>query len=166
MIASQRPAWRDFHVHFNGGEILREIHRSALVPYSAEDMFELVNDVESYPGFLPWCRSAEVEKISEDELKAGLEFAKSGLHRRFTTHNRLDRGRAIRMDLVNGPFRVLSGQWVFQPLGQGGSKVALDLRFEFASRLLEAVFAPVFGEVMNSLVDAFVERAHELHHAV
>lgn len=144
---------------------MREIHRSALIPYAAEEMFTLVNDVESYPDFLPWCREAHLQVIDEHTIEAGLEFARSGLHRRFTTRNHLERGRAIRMELVNGPFRELSGSWKFHPLGLGGSKVILDLRFEFASRLLEAVFAPVFAEVMNSLVDAFVERAHSLHGA-
>jgi ribosome-associated toxin RatA of RatAB toxin-antitoxin module len=147
---------------------MREIHRSALVPYPAEDMFELVNDVESYPKFLPWCRDSAVRELGEDEREASLEISRAGLHRRFTTHNRLEPVQAIRMDLVNGPFRVLEGSWSFRPLrdgdcGQAGSKVSLDLRFEFASRLLEAVFAPVFAEVMNSLVDAFVTRARELH---
>ncbi len=144
---------------------MREIHRSALIPYSAEEMFNLVNDVESYPDFLPWCRDAHVEVVDEQTVEAALEFARSGLHRRFTTRNHLENGRLIRMELVNGPFRELSGHWQFQALGLGGSKVILDLRFEFASRLLEAVFAPVFAEVMNSLVDAFVERAHSLHGA-
>jgi len=142
---------------------VREIHRSALVPYGADEMFGLVNDCESYPDFLPWCRDADVQVVSEEEQEVSLEFARSGLHRRFTTFNRLDPGRSIRMELVNGPFRELNGQWTFHPLGDQGSKVALDLRFQFASRLLEGVFAPVFAEVMASLVDAFVTRAHELH---
>lgn len=142
---------------------MREIHRSALVPYSATDMFALVNDVEAYPGFLPWCRDAEIRVNDDGTLDATLEFARSGLHRRFTTRNRPAPGRSIAMELVNGPFRVLEGDWTFRSLDEMGSKVALDLRFEFASRLLEAVFAPVFAEVMNSLVDAFVERARELH---
>jgi len=150
--------------HF-AGSLMRDIHRSALVPYSAEEMFNLVNDVESYPDFLPWCRDARVQMVDEQTVEAALEFARSGLHRRFTTRNHLENGRLIRMELVNGPFRELSGSWQFQALGLGGSKVILDLRFEFASRLLEAVFAPVFAEVMNSLVDAFVERAHSLHGA-
>ncbi len=142
---------------------MREIHRSALVPYTAEEMFGLVNDVVTYPNFLPWCRDAHVKTIDDTTLEAELEFARSGLHRRFTTRNHLEPGQSIRMELVRGPFRELSGCWRFQPLGPGGSKVVLDLRFQFASRLLEAVFAPVFAEVMGSLVDAFVERAHTLH---
>lgn len=142
---------------------MREIHRSALVPYAAEEMFGLVNDVESYPDFLPWCRSAEIRKLGEDEVEAGLEFSRGGLHRRFSTRNRIEPGRSIGMTLESGPFRVLEGAWTFQALGERGCKVVLDLRFEFASRLLEAVFAPVFAEMMNSLVDAFVARAHELH---
>ena len=144
---------------------MREIHRSALIPYPAEEMFRLVNDVESYPHFLPWCRDARIKTINDTTIEAELEFAKSGLHRRFATCNHLEPGKAIRMELVRGPFRELSGCWRFQQLGLGGSKVILDLRFQFASRLLEAVFAPIFSEVMNSLVDAFVERAHRLHDA-
>lgn len=144
---------------------MREIYRSALVPFSAEEMFELVNDVDSYPRFLPWCKDAGVRETGELEREASLEFSRAGLHRRFTTRNHLTPGHAIEMDLVNGPFRVLEGHWRFQPLGEAGSKVTLDLRFEFASRLLEAVFAPIFADLMNSLVDAFVTRARELHHA-
>jgi len=144
---------------------LREIHRSALVPYAADEMFGLVNDCEAYPDFLPWCRDADVRVVSAEAREVSLEFARSGLHRRFTTYNRLDPGRTIRMDLVDGPFRELAGRWTFHPLGDRGSKVILDLRFEFASRLLEGVFAPIFAEVMASLVDAFVTRAHELHGA-
>ncbi|MDN5865616.1 MAG: type II toxin-antitoxin system RatA family toxin [Gammaproteobacteria bacterium] len=144
---------------------MREIHRSALVSYTAEDMFELVNDVDSYPDFLPWCKDSSVKDLNAHEREASLEFSRAGLHRRFTTHNRLEPGHGIEMDLVNGPFRVLEGRWSFRPLGETGSKVILDLRFEFASRLLEAVFAPVFAEVMNSLVDAFVARARDLYHA-
>lgn len=144
---------------------MREIHRSALVPYAAEEMFGLVNDCESYPDFLPWCRDADVRVVSEEEQEVSLEFARSGLHRRFTTCNRLDPGREIRMELLDGPFRELEGRWTFHPLDERGSKVMLDLRFEFASRLLEGVFAPVFADVMASLVDAFVTRAHELHGA-
>lgn len=144
---------------------MRDIYRSALVPYTAENMFELVNDVDSYPEFLPWCKAASVKDINALEREASLEFSRAGLHRRFTTHNKLKHGHSIEMDLVDGPFRVLEGHWSFQPLGETGSKVVLDLRFEFASRLLEAVFAPVFAEVMNSLVDAFVTRAREQHHA-
>ncbi|MGH8161472.1 MAG: type II toxin-antitoxin system RatA family toxin, partial [Gammaproteobacteria bacterium] len=112
---------------------------------------------------LPWCRASSVRDLGENEREASLEFSRAGLHRRFTTRNTLDPGRAIEVELVNGPFRVLEGSWSFRPLGETGSKVTLDLRFEFASHLLEAVFAPVFAELMNSLVDAFVDRARELH---
>ena len=142
---------------------MREIHRSALVPYTATKMFRLVNDCASYPDFLPWCRAADVEVVSPTEQEVALEFARSGLHRRFTTYNRFEPGQSIRMELVDGPFRELTGQWLFHSLDHEGSKVILDLRFEFSSRLLEGVFAPIFAEVMASLVDAFVTRAGELY---
>lgn len=126
-------------------------------------MYALVSDVESYPAFLPWCRDAEIVERSAGEVVASLEIAKSGLHRRFTTRNRLWPGEKIEMNLEKGPFNTLGGDWRFIPLADEGSKVSLDLEFEFSSRLLDAVFAPVFAEIMSALVDAFVGRATRLY---
>lgn len=133
------------------------------MPYSSDELFQLVNDVDSYPRFLPWCRSAESNQISDEEVLASVEIYRVGLHRTFTTRNRLHPPSAIHMTLESGPFRHLEGDWTFRSLADSGCRVSLDLEFAFASRLLDAVFAPIFSEVMSSLIDAFVKEARRLH---
>lgn len=139
------------------------IKRSAVVPYSPEEMFGLVNDIESYPRFLPWCRSAKVLDRGEGWLRARVDMARGALHHAFTTHNTLDHGRSIRVELVDGPFRHLEGDWYFEPTGDGGCRVMLDLEFEFAGRLLSALVGPIFNQIASTLVDSFCRRARELH---
>lgn len=139
------------------------ISRSALVPYTPAQMFELVDDVESYPQFLPWCRDAKVLARDEDEVRAALDIAYGGLHKSFTTLNRLQHNKMIEIRLVSGPFKRLEGFWRFDGLGEDGSKVSLDLEFEFSGRLLSMTFGPVFGQIANSMLDAFVRRAESVH---
>jgi ribosome-associated toxin RatA of RatAB toxin-antitoxin module len=139
------------------------IQRSALVPYSARQMFDLINDVEAYPEFLPHCRSARVLEAREGSIKATIELAKGALHKSFTTLNRLDAPNRIEMQLVDGPFRRLHGSWRFTAEEGRGTRVALDLEFEFSSRLMALAIGPVFNHVANSLVDAFVRRARSIH---
>ncbi|TVP91882.1 MAG: type II toxin-antitoxin system RatA family toxin [Thioalkalivibrio sp.] len=139
------------------------IQRSAWVPYSAEQMFDLVNDVDAYPGFLPHCRSARVEESSGDQVKATIELATGALRKSFTTVNHLDYPKRIEMRLVQGPFRRLHGAWTFSRAAERGTRVALDLEFEFAGRLMALAIGPVFNHVANSLVDAFVQRAREVY---
>lgn len=142
---------------------MRTVHKSALVSYSAREMFDLVNDIEAYPTFLPWCRDARVEHVTETEVHASLELARGGVHKWFTTRNEIDPGRVIDINLVNGPFRHLDGKWQFTPLGEEGSRVTLDMSFEFSSRMLSVVVGPVFHQICNSLVDAFVRRAADVY---
>lgn len=139
------------------------ISRSALVPYTPEEMFALVNDIEAYPRFLPWCRHAEVHGRNGNELQATIELSKGGVHKAFTTTNRIEPGRLIEMHLLEGPFERLDGYWRFEPLGEEGCKVALDMQFEFASKVLSAVVGPVFSQIASSLVDAFQKRAVEVY---
>jgi ribosome-associated toxin RatA of RatAB toxin-antitoxin module len=126
-------------------------------------MYELVNDIERYPEFLPWCRGARVVSETEHEMQASLDLARGGLHKTFTTHNTLVPGRSITMTLEHGPFRHLEGRWQFVDLGPEGSKVSLDMEFEFAGVLLDMMAGPVFHEITNSLVDAFIQRAASLY---
>lgn len=139
------------------------INRQALVPYSAADMYALVDDIDAYPQFLPWCKRAEVLSRDEDEVKATIELAKGSLKKSFTTCNRLQAGKMIEMRLVEGPFKNLEGFWRFDALEGGASKVSLDLEFEFSSKLVAMAIGPVFNQVANSLVDAFVSRAKEVY---
>lgn len=139
------------------------IQRSAHVPYSAELMFDLVNDVDRYPEFLPHCRSAGVVEQGDGKVRATVELAKGALRKSFTTENRLLPPNRIEMRLVDGPFRRLHGAWTFTEQEGGGTRVALDLEFEFANRLMALAVGPVFNHVANSLVDAFVKRARSIH---
>lgn len=139
------------------------IHKSALVPYSPLQMFELVDDIGAYPQFLPWCRSAQELTRTADEVKASLEIAHSGLHKSFTTLNRLQHGKIIEMRLVEGPFRHLEGFWRFDALGADGSRVSFDLEFEFSNRLVGLTLGPVFSQIANTLVDAFTQRAVNIY---
>lgn len=140
------------------------VNRHALVPYTPAEMFGLVDDVEAYPDFLPWCREARVLVRTEDEVRATIELAKGAVRKAFTTHNRLQKDKMIEMRLVEGPFRHLDGFWRFDALDGGGScRVSLDLEFEFSSKVLAIAIGPVFNQIANSLVDAFARRAREVY---
>lgn len=137
------------------------VDRSALVDYSAQAMFALVEDVESYPLFLPWCERTEVSAREPGRTVATLHIAFHGLKEQFTTENALQPGARIDIKLVSGPFRSLEGTWRFTPLAENACKVELSLRYEFSSALLEKVMGPVFHRIVDSFVDAFVRRAGE-----
>lgn len=122
-------------------------------------MYALVADVESYPDFLPWCSDVEVHSREGDTVEATLELHRGGLKKRFRTRNSMQPERSMELSLVGGPFRHLAGGWTFTPLGEEGSKVALDLEFEFDSRALDLVVGAFFEDACNSLVDAFTQRA-------
>lgn len=139
------------------------VSRSALVPFSAEQMFGLVDDVDNYSSFLPWCRSSRVLSRDADEVRATLEVAVSGINKSFTTCNRLQHGKMIEMRLVEGPFKHLQGFWRFDALTAQACKVSLDLEFEFASGLMGMALGPVFGPIANGLMDAFLRRAGEVY---
>jgi ribosome-associated toxin RatA of RatAB toxin-antitoxin module len=139
------------------------VNRTALVPYSAEQMYALVDDIEGYPAFLPWCRSARELSRNEDEVRATIELHRGPVQRTFTTCNRLQKNKMIEMRLVEGPFHHLEGFWRFTELDQNATQVALDLEYEFSSTLLKLAIGPVFSQITNTLVDAFCERATELY---
>ena len=139
-----------------------------LVGYPADRMLELVNDVASYPEFLPWCAGAEVVHETEDTLRATLKIGYKGIRQQFSTRNRTiapneSSPGSIVMTLVDGPFRSLNGQWLFKPLNDEACKIEFTLRYEFSSKLLEKVIGPAFNYIANSFVDAFVKRAHSLY---
>ena len=140
------------------------IHRHAIVPYTPEQMFRLVDDVERYPEFLPWCAAAKEISREGDVVTGRVELAKGGIHKAFTTRNKLTPPERIEMSLVEGPFRHLHGFWCFDPLKGGEAcKVMLELDYEFSSRLVSMAIGPVFNTVANSLVDAFVARAKKIY---
>lgn len=143
----------------------QKIERSALVRYSAEEMFALVSDIEAYPEFLPWCGAAQRHDENGCEVTASLELVRGGLSQRFTTRNRLDPHNSIRMELVDGPFRHLSGQWCFVALREDACKVKLELEFDVDGRAARFAFGNLFHQAVNTMVDAFCRRANELYGA-
>jgi ribosome-associated toxin RatA of RatAB toxin-antitoxin module len=142
---------------------MRSVNRTALVPYRASEMFDLVDDVERYADFLPWCNHSEVLKRDGDVVEATLELHKGAVSKTFTTRNTRNQGEAIDIALLGGPFRHLAGGWRFQSLGEQGSKVSLELDFEFESRMVDMLFGAFFEDTCNSLVDAFTRRATEVY---
>jgi len=142
---------------------MRNVKRSALVPFSADEMFVLVDDVEAYPDFLPWCNSVEVHFRDTDIVEATLEMHRGSISKHFRTRNTSVRGESMDIRLVAGPFRALAGGWTFTQLGDAGCKVALQLEFEFASRAVDMVLGSFFEVTCNSLVEAFVRRANAIY---
>jgi len=139
------------------------IQRSALVSFTARQMFELVNSIEDYPRFLPWCSKSEIISQSEEHIEATVTVAWSGIHKSFTTRNQLHPYDSIEITLVSGPFHRLAGRWHFVALGEEGCKVNLDLEFEFTGHWMDMLFQPVFHHIANSLVDVFCKRAVEIY---
>ena len=139
------------------------VKKSALVQHSAAEMYALVGDIEAYPRFLPWCRSTQILSRGEDEVRATIEMVKGGVHKSFTTSNRMQKNKMIDIRLLEGPFKRLEGYWRFEPLRVSASKVSLDMEFEFSSHLLRVAVEPVFKQIANSLVDAFCKRAVNLY---
>ncbi len=141
-----------------------KLERNVITHHSARQMFELVNAIETYPQFLPWCHSARVISQSEKEVQAEIEIAWTGIHKRFSTHNILQPFSRIEMRLIEGPLSHLEGIWDFIPLNEQTCKVCLELDFEFTKSLVDRMFQPIFNHIANNLVDAFVKRAAEIYH--
>jgi ribosome-associated toxin RatA of RatAB toxin-antitoxin module len=139
------------------------VNKSALVEFKPQAMFNIVDDVEKYSEFLPWCGSSSVLSRSEDEVKATIEISHSGMRKSFTTLNRLQPGKIIEVQLIDGPFKHLHGFWRFEALGNKGCKVTLDLEYEFSNKLLGLAIGPVFTQIANTFVDAFCKRAEAIY---
>ena len=140
-----------------------QIDKSALVMHSAERMFALVDDVSSYPDFLPWCAGTQVHERTDAEVLASMDVARGGVRHRLTTRNRLVSHERIDMMLVDGPFRDLEGRWQFLPLDSNACKVVLQLDFEFSGTLSRMTFGPVFNQAASTMVEAFCRRANDLY---
>jgi len=143
--------------------IMTVVQKSALVRYSAQKMFDLVDDIEAYPKFLPWCAGSRILRREDDIVEAELMIAKGGFKKSFATRNKLDRGGRITMALLNGPFTRLEGQWNFMPLREDASKISLDLEFEMSGKLASLAFGAVFNQICNTMVSSFTQRAKEVY---
>ena len=142
---------------------MNKINRSAIVAYSQDQMFRLVTDISSYPEFLPWCSETQIISSDEKQTTAKLFVAFKGVKQSFTTCNTNYQPEIITMNLVDGPFSEMGGQWKFTALSQSACKIELKLEFAFASKWLEKIVGPVFGMIGNTMVDSFHQRAKELY---
>lgn len=140
-----------------------KIVRSALVTHSAMEMYRLVEGVPSYPQFLSWCTAATVHEQSSEMQKASLTVVVAGIRQSFTTMNRLSHGQRVEMNLLEGPFRNLQGEWRFVQLGVDGCKISLELDFEMSGGLLAKAFGKGFGKIADRLVDDFCKRAEQVY---
>lgn len=135
------------------------INKTALIPYSAAKMYELVADVDSYQHFLPWCGGSKILSQTDDEVQGQVRIQHLGMNKTFTTLNRLQKNKMIEMRLIDGPFKQLQGFWRFDALEENGCKISLDLEFEFSNKIMSMAFGPIFSQIANSMVDAFCKRA-------
>ena len=140
-----------------------QISRNALVMYSCQTIFDLVNDIENYPAFLPNCSRATVIEAKGKEVVGTVEIKKGPVCKTFTTRNVLSEYDMITMELVDGPFKHLHGKWCFTKLDENACKVELTLDYEFSSKLVEIAFGGLFKEVANNMVLAFTQRAKQVY---
>ena len=142
---------------------MKRVARSAIVEHSAEALYALIEDIESYPEFLPWCREAKVRTRDADRTVATLSVGLRGIRQSFTTENRNEPGRTIRMKLVEGPFKRFAAGWHLVPLGTHAARAEFSMEYEFSSRVLAKVLEPLFNHIADTMVDAFVRRADALY---
>ncbi|MFZ9150546.1 MAG: type II toxin-antitoxin system RatA family toxin [Burkholderiales bacterium] len=138
---------------------MNSVTRSALVPFSAQQMFDLVEGVEQYPQFLPWCSGTAVSHRDPAVTQATIHINYRGIKQSFSTENHKQPPERMTLQLVEGPFRMLDGEWLFTALGAEACKVDFRLSYEFSSTLLEKLVGPVFGHIAGTMVDAFLKRA-------
>ncbi|KAE9528446.1 type II toxin-antitoxin system RatA family toxin [Testudinibacter aquarius] len=139
------------------------VNQSALVGYSATQMYQLVNNYEQYPEFLPGCVASQTLVSNENELTAQLVISKAGISQQFTTRNTMQPNKQIQMQLVEGPFRFLQGYWQFDEIDEHSCQIRLKLDFEFSSALISAVFGKIFEQLTMKMIDAFKQRAKEVY---
>jgi ribosome-associated toxin RatA of RatAB toxin-antitoxin module len=142
---------------------MKQVCRSALVSFSAQQMYDLVNDVARYPEFLPGCSGSRVLEVTDGKMVASVDVSKIGVSKTFTTANTLIPAVSIHMSLVDGPFKSLNGGWYFTPLDEQACKVELKLEFDFSSKMVELAFGKVFSELTSNMVNAFTQRAKQVY---
>jgi ribosome-associated toxin RatA of RatAB toxin-antitoxin module len=139
------------------------VEKSVLIERSSQQMFDLVDDVESYPIFLPWCSQTQVEFRDAEKTIATLHINFLAVKSHFTTENEKQIPLRMSIKLVDGPFRQLEGMWLFKPLAENACKIDFRLSYDFSSKLFEKIIGPVFSQITNTLVDAFVKRADDVY---
>lgn len=144
---------------------MTKINKQANVAYSAKQMFALVNDIKSYPEFLPWCTETKLLEEKSNSLIASVSISLGKIKQSFTTENTMKNNTSISMKLVKGPFKELNGYWQFHEDTNGSCQVSLEMQFEFKNKIMKHTFGAAFKKITASLVDAFVERAQDVYGA-
>jgi ribosome-associated toxin RatA of RatAB toxin-antitoxin module len=139
---------------------MHNIHKSAIVLHPAQKMFQLVDSVENYPQFLPWCGSTQIIERDNDKTIASIEISYKGLRQTFTTENTKKQNQEMIIKLINGPFKSLSGQWIFKNLDKDSCQIELKLEYEFSNVILEKLISPVFNMIANTFIDEFIKEAN------
>lgn len=139
------------------------ISRSALVMHSVDEMYQLINDVLAYPQFLPNCADSKIIEQSENTVTAALLVAKGGLKKWFTTKNTFISNEKIQLELVDGPFKKLTGYWLLTPLSEDACKINLELEYEFSNGIFDLAFGRIFDSLTNNMVQAFTQRAKTVY---
>ena len=139
------------------------VEKSVLIERSAQQMFDLVEDIENYPSFLPWCSATQIDSRDEHRTVATLHINFHSVKAHFTTENAKEPPTWMSMKLINGPFRRLEGGWRFKPLAEHACKIEFRLEYEFSNRLFEKIIGPVFNQIANTFVEAFVKRAGQVY---
>ena len=139
------------------------VEKSVLIERSAQKMFALVDNIEDYPRFLPWCSKTRVEFRDEKKTVATLHISYLSVKSHFTTENEKEIPLRMSIRLVDGPFRRLEGSWLFKPLAENACRIDFQLSYDFSSKIFEKIIGPVFSQISNTFVDAFVRRADEVY---
>ncbi|WP_019555950.1 type II toxin-antitoxin system RatA family toxin [Thiomicrorhabdus arctica] len=142
---------------------MKKISRTALLPYSAKQMYDIVNNIADYPNFLPWCGDSEVVSETDLEMIASVTIAKAGIRQTFKTRNHLVPNERIEMHLVEGPFKSLKGEWSFKVLDVDACKIKFEVEFEVSNGLFNVAIGPIFEHIASTLVDSFCERAKQIY---
>ncbi len=142
---------------------MTEISKTAVVPYTPSEMYALVNDIESYPVFLPWCTAAKISNKKDESLIATLSLAMGKIKQSFTTENTMREGSRIDMRLVEGPFKHLTGYWKFNPEDEQSCHIQLHMNYEFKNKIIKYTLGKMFYTVMNTMVESFVQRAQQVY---
>ena len=139
---------------------MHKIHKSAIVLHSAQKMFELVDLVENYPQFLPWCGSTQIIERDNNKTIASIEINYKGIRQSFTTENTKKQNQEMIIKLIDGPFKALSGEWMFKNLDKDSCQIELKLEYEFSNVILEKLISPVFNMIANTFIDEFIKEAN------
>ena len=141
---------------------MKRIYKEELINIDVSTIFNLINDIEKYPNYLPWCTKTEVETPSNNIVIGKIYISKSFIKWNFSTKNYIDENKSIKLEFVDGPFDALNGKWLFTPTDDHNTKVSLEINYKFKSKLIEVSIEPIFTTIMNSILQSFVQEAFKI----